>query len=123
MKNNVSPAKKFRSLRRLLNYYKNKILKNKPKLAMKICPSINYSPKIPILSVSKSTCIDIYPALIQSSYPDLPTNATQMKNTTNPQTVPSYPLDDVYAPGEYECNRENVQNTLRLIDAALKYRR
>ena len=123
MKKNVSPAKKFRSLRRLLNYYKNRTLKNKPKLAVQILPSINYSPKVPILSVSKSTCVDISPVLIQSSYPDLPTNATGMNNTTNPQTFPSYTLDDVYAPGEYERNRENVQNTLRLIDAALKYRR
>ena len=124
MKNNVSPAKKLRSLRRLLNHYKNKTLENKPKLGIKILPSIIYSPKVPILSISEITCVDISPALIESSHTDPSMIAPRMNNPTNHQTVPSsHSLDDVYAPGEYERNRENVQNTLRLIDAALNYGR
>ena len=126
MKNNVSPAKKLHSLKRLLNFCKYKTLENKPKLAMKILPSFSFSPKAPILSISETTHVDISPVLVQSSQSELPVIATitRMNNSTNLQTFPPYyPLDDVYAPGEYERNRENVQNTLRLIDAALNYRR
>ena len=126
MKYNVSPDKKLRNLRRLLNFCKNKTLENKPKLAMRILPSFSFSPKAPILSISETTHVDISPVLVQSSQSDLPmiTTRTRMNRSTNLQTVPPYcSLDDVYASGVYERNRENVQNTLKLIDAALIYRR
>ena len=133
MKSNKSPAKKIRSLRRMITFTmkksleKTQVMNKKNLLSIKILPSSSFVPNVPqkpFWSLSKTTTIDIPPLSVHSYLQPQPamtnvTNSTSRQPDLNPSNYAH--LEDVFRPGEYERNRENVKNTLKLIDAALNF--
>ena len=133
MLKNKSPAKKLRDLRRSVAFIKVKNHKSHRKLEVCLQSLISITPLPgPPLSLSKLPTISIPPKtpvkqnLVYSGITnvDIPTLSTTLpNNVSQPGThyVPEH-LSEIDEE-QYARNRENVRNTLALIDAALNYGR
>ena len=133
MPNKKSLTKKLRDLQRSVAFIKAKRINSKPNL--KICPQhflsisplhatklsvfrlpmISLSPKSskPTMKISQIKHIDIAPRI--------PFSQPNSYQTPELPSSPQVNYDD-FEKEEFERNRENVRNTLKMIDIALGYR-